>query len=33
MAATLFPCQQVEFPITYLGMPLSTGKLPRSVWQ
>jgi hypothetical protein len=33
MAVALFPCQQVEFPITYLGMPLSTGTLPRSVWQ
>jgi hypothetical protein len=33
LAATLFLCQQVEFPITYLGVPLSTGKLPRSVWQ
>jgi hypothetical protein len=23
----------VQFPINYLGVPLSTGKLPRSAWQ
>jgi hypothetical protein len=30
---SLFSCQQVDFPITYLGVPLSIGKLSRSVWQ
>jgi hypothetical protein len=33
LVASLFPCQQVEFPITYLGIPLSMGKLQRVVWQ
>jgi hypothetical protein len=33
LAAATFPCQQVEFPLKYLGIPLSTGKLPRSVLQ
>jgi hypothetical protein len=32
-AAQAFPCQQVEFPIKYLGIPLSTGRLPRSALQ
>jgi hypothetical protein len=33
LAASLFPCQHAEFPITYLGIPLSMGKLHRAVWQ
>jgi hypothetical protein len=33
MAVTIFPCQKVEFPIKYLGLPLSTSKLPRSTFQ
>jgi hypothetical protein len=32
-AAQAFPCQQVEFLIKYLGIPLSTGRLPRSALQ
>jgi hypothetical protein len=30
---SLFPCQLVEFPIKYLGIPLSVAKLPRSALQ
>jgi hypothetical protein len=26
-ALSIFPCQRLEFPITYLGMPLSVYKL------
>jgi hypothetical protein len=33
MAVTIFPCQKVEFPIKYLGLPLSTSKLPRLTLQ
>jgi hypothetical protein len=33
LAASLFLCQHVEFPITYRGVPLSTIKLPRSISQ
>jgi hypothetical protein len=29
-ALTSFPCQRADFPITYLCMPLSVYKLPRS---
>jgi hypothetical protein len=33
LATSLFPCQAFEFPIKYLGIPLSTHKLPRSAFQ
>jgi hypothetical protein len=33
LAASTFHCQQVDFPIKYLGIPLSTSKLPRSALQ
>jgi hypothetical protein len=33
VAASAFPCQIVDFPIKYLGIPLSVKKLPRSVLQ
>jgi hypothetical protein len=32
LASTLFPCQEVDFPIRYLGVLLSTHKLPRLVF-
>jgi hypothetical protein len=32
-ALASFPCQRVDFPITYLGMPLPVYKLPRSALQ
>jgi hypothetical protein len=32
-ATESFPCQVVEFPLKYLGMPLAPGKLPKLVWQ
>jgi hypothetical protein len=32
-AIGIFPCQLVDFPIRYLGTPLSVGKLPRSAFQ
>jgi hypothetical protein len=30
---TIFPCQKVDLPIKYLGLPLSTSKLPKSALQ
>jgi hypothetical protein len=33
LVALIFPCQQMDFPIKYLGIPLSIGKLPRSAPQ
>jgi hypothetical protein len=30
LVASAFPYQQVDFPIKYLGIPLSIGKLSRS---
>jgi hypothetical protein len=33
LASSTFPFQQVNFPIKYFGMPLSTSKLPRSALQ
>jgi hypothetical protein len=32
-ASSLFPCQQVAFPIKYLRIPLAISKLPRSTLQ
>jgi hypothetical protein len=32
-ALSSFPCQRADFPITYLGMPLSVYKLPRYALQ
>jgi hypothetical protein len=31
-ATSILPCQVVNFPIIYLGIPLSVSKLPRSSW-
>jgi hypothetical protein len=33
LAWDLFPCPIKEFPIRYLGIPLSTGKLPKVAFQ
>jgi hypothetical protein len=33
LAASTFPYQQVDYPIKYLGIPLSTGKFPTSALQ
>jgi hypothetical protein len=33
LAHDLYPCPIKEFLIQYLGMPLSTGKLPKSALQ
>jgi hypothetical protein len=33
LASALFPWQRVDFPIKYLGVPLSVSKLPRSALQ
>jgi hypothetical protein len=33
LAHEQFPCPIKEFPIQYLGMPMSTGKLPKSTLQ
>jgi hypothetical protein len=33
LAMEFFPYQVVQFPLKYLGLPLSLGKLPKSVWQ
>jgi hypothetical protein len=33
LAAEAFPCQLGQFPIKYLGVPLSVWKLPKSSWQ
>jgi hypothetical protein len=33
LATSLFPCQEVQFPIKYLKMPLSVRKLPKSALQ
>jgi hypothetical protein len=33
VAASIFPCQVVDFLIRYLGLPLSIKKLPRSALQ
>jgi hypothetical protein len=33
LAQELFPCPVKDFPIVYLGIPLSTSKLPKSVFQ
>jgi hypothetical protein len=30
LVVTLFLCQKVDFPLKYLGLPLSTSKLPKS---
>jgi hypothetical protein len=32
-ALDAFPCQQAQFPIKYLGVPLSVWKIPRSSLQ
>jgi hypothetical protein len=28
-----FPCQTVDFPIRYIGIPLGVSKLPKIAWQ
>jgi hypothetical protein len=33
LAYDLFPCQVSEFPLTYLGIPLSVHKIPKSALQ
>jgi hypothetical protein len=33
LATNIFPCQLVDFPVTYLSMPLSVCKLPRTTFQ
>jgi hypothetical protein len=33
LATNFFSCVMVEFPVRYLGIPLSTSKLPKSTWQ
>jgi hypothetical protein len=33
LATSYFPCAVVEFPIRYLGIPLSVTKLPKTAWQ
>jgi hypothetical protein len=33
LAIALFPCQRADFPMTYLGLPLSVSKLHQSVLQ
>jgi hypothetical protein len=33
LAVIVFPCQKVDFPNKYLGLPLSTSKLPKSAFQ
>jgi hypothetical protein len=33
LATNIFPCQLVDFPIKYLGIPLALGKLPKSALQ
>jgi hypothetical protein len=33
LALNIYPCQRVEFPIRYLGIPLALGKLPKSALQ
>jgi hypothetical protein len=33
LATSFFPCAMVEFPIKYLGLPLSVSKLPKLAWQ
>jgi hypothetical protein len=33
VAASIFPCQIMDFSIKYLGLPLSVKKLPRSTLQ
>jgi hypothetical protein len=33
LAQELFPCPMKEFPISYLGLPLLTGKLPKAAFQ
>jgi hypothetical protein len=33
LAMTFFPCQKLDFLIKYLGLPMSTTKLPRSAPQ
>jgi hypothetical protein len=33
LASNIFPCQLVDFPIKYLGIPLALGKLPKSALQ
>jgi hypothetical protein len=33
LVVSLFPCQVVEFPIKYLGVPLSFTKLPKTALQ
>jgi hypothetical protein len=32
LATEFLPCAVVDLPIHYLGIPLSTTKLPRSSW-
>jgi hypothetical protein len=33
LTTSYFPCAVVEFPIRYLGIPLSITKLPKTAWQ
>jgi hypothetical protein len=33
LASAEFPCQVVDFPIKYLGIPLSVSKLPKVAFQ
>jgi hypothetical protein len=33
LATSQFPSQVVDFPIKYMGIALSMGKLPKLVWQ
>jgi hypothetical protein len=33
MATSIFLCQVVDFPVRYLGIPLSISKLPKLAWQ
>jgi hypothetical protein len=33
LATNIFPCQLVDFPIKYLGIPLALRKLPKSALQ
>jgi hypothetical protein len=32
-ATSIFPCQTMDFPIRYLGIPLGVSKLPKIAWQ
>jgi hypothetical protein len=33
LATSMFPCQLMEFPLKYLGIPLSVHKLPKAALQ